>query len=79
MVRVKGIEPPRPKSLEPKSSASTSSATPARYKAYSPKVKPTLQKTKIKSIKLFIFFYVFFFKQEVAAKPLVRFWEYLQQ
>jgi hypothetical protein len=30
MVRAEGFEPPRPKSLEPKSSASTNSATPAR-------------------------------------------------
>ena len=29
MVRVKGVEPPRPKALDPKSSASASSATPA--------------------------------------------------
>jgi hypothetical protein len=30
LVRVRGLEPPRRKTLEPKSSASTSSATPAR-------------------------------------------------
>ena len=29
MVRVKGVEPPRPKALDPKSSASASSAIPA--------------------------------------------------
>ena len=29
LVRVKGVEPPRPKALDPKSSASASSATPA--------------------------------------------------
>ena len=28
-VRVKGVEPPRPKALDPKSSASANSATPA--------------------------------------------------
>ena len=31
MVRVKGLEPPRPKPLVPKTSASTNSATPAYY------------------------------------------------
>ncbi len=31
MVRVKGLEPPRPKPLVPKTSASTNSATPAQY------------------------------------------------
>ena len=30
-VRVKGVEPPRPKALDPKSSVSASSATPAIY------------------------------------------------
>ena len=30
MVRVKGVEPPRLAALDPKSSASASSATPAR-------------------------------------------------
>ena len=30
-MRVKGVEPPRPKALDPKSSASASSATPADF------------------------------------------------
>ena len=34
MVRVKGVEPPRPKALDPKSSASASSAIPANKKEY---------------------------------------------
>ena len=33
LVRVKGLEPPRLTALEPKSSASTSSATPALVKS----------------------------------------------
>jgi hypothetical protein len=32
MVRVKGVEPPHPKILDPKSSASANSATPAHKK-----------------------------------------------
>ena len=32
MVRVKGLEPPCRKALDPKSSASTNFATPANYK-----------------------------------------------
>ena len=35
MVRVKGFEPPRPKTLEPKSSASANSATPAKLTSMS--------------------------------------------
>jgi hypothetical protein len=31
MVRVKGVEPPRLAALDPKSSASANSATPAKY------------------------------------------------
>ncbi len=35
MVRVKGLEPPRHKTLDPKSSASANSATPANMKMVS--------------------------------------------
>ena len=36
LVRAEGLEPPRLSPLEPKSSASTSSATPARFRAERP-------------------------------------------
>ncbi len=34
-MRVEGVEPPRPKTLDPKSSASASSATPAKIQMMS--------------------------------------------
>ena len=45
MVRAKGLEPPRLSSLEPKSSASTSSATPATRRR-SGLLRETLAKAK---------------------------------
>ena len=45
MMRVKGLEPPRRKALDPKSSASANSATPAkeyepcRIRTYDPLIK----------------------------------------
>ncbi len=62
MVRVKGLEPPCRKALDPKSSASTSFATPASYWWVVLTEKFEYAKENILKLFSIMFWHCFFFK-----------------